>query len=82
MPVLALLLISFNSHAAFVLNSTRYIFAGDKDNISVQVNNESSQEYGGQIWIDNANARDQTFTLPPVRPFSRFLVDINKFCVS
>lgn len=69
MPVLALLLISFNSHAAFVLNSTRYIFAGDKDNISVQVNNESSQEYGGQIWIDNANARDQNVYFAPSPTF-------------
>ncbi|WP_117086815.1 fimbrial chaperone, partial [Klebsiella pneumoniae] len=69
MPVLALLLICFNSHAAFVLNSTRYIFAGDKDNISVQVNNESSQEYGGQIWIDNANARDQNVYFAPSPTF-------------
>ena len=47
-----------------------------------KVNNESSQEYGGQIWIDNANARDQNVYFAPVRPFSKFLVDINKFCVS
>lgn len=47
MLVLALLLICFNSHAASVLNSTCYILAGDKDNISIQVSNGSSREYSG-----------------------------------
>nr|WP_320337859.1 fimbrial chaperone [Citrobacter braakii] len=69
LPVIALMLASFNSHAAFVLNSTRYIFIGDKDNISVQVNNESTQEYGGQIWIENEQKNDQNVYFAPSPTF-------------
>lgn len=68
-PFLLLILASANSHAAFVLNSTRYIFTGDRDNISIQVNNESSQEYGGQIWIENQNQNDQNVYFAPSPTF-------------
>ncbi|CBG90825.1 fimbrial chaperone [Citrobacter rodentium] len=55
----SLFLFTATSHAAFVLNSTRYVFDEKRQNISVQVDNQSSQEYGGQIWIENQDQNDK-----------------------
>lgn len=55
----SLFLFAASSHAAFVLNSTRYVFDEKRENISVQVDNQSAQEYGGQIWIENQDQNDK-----------------------
>lgn len=65
----SLFLITTSSHAAFTLNSTRYIFDEKKENISLQVDNESSQEYGGQIWIENQEQSDKNVYFAPSPTF-------------
>jgi len=42
-----------SAQAALALDSTRYIYEGDIPAISVTVNNDSNNEYGGQVWVDN-----------------------------
>ena len=65
----SLLLFTASIQAAFVLNSTRYIFDEKRDNISLQVNNDSSQEYGGQIWIENGRQDDKNVYFVPSPTF-------------
>ncbi|MFQ6247210.1 fimbrial chaperone [Yersinia enterocolitica] len=65
----SLFLFTTSSHAAFVLNSTRYIFDEKKENISLQVDNESPQEYGGQIWIENQEQNDKNVYFAPSPTF-------------
>lgn len=65
----SLFLFTTSSHAAFVLNSTRYIFDEKKENISLQVDNESAQEYGGQIWIENQEQSDKNVYFAPSPTF-------------
>ncbi|EPW5280535.1 fimbrial chaperone [Yersinia enterocolitica] len=65
----SLFLFTTSSHAAFVLNSTRYIFDEKKENISLQVDNESPQEYGGQIWIENQEQSDKNVYFAPSPTF-------------
>lgn len=65
----SLFLFTASSQAAFVLNGTRYIFDEKRDNISLQVNNESSQEYGGQIWIENQRQDDKNIYFVPTPTF-------------
>ncbi|ALB56063.1 Chaperone protein fanE precursor [Cronobacter universalis NCTC 9529] len=65
----SLLLFTASSHAAFVLNSTRYVFDEIRENISVQVDNQSTQEYGGQIWIENQDQNDKNVYFVPSPTF-------------
>ncbi|MBE4812115.1 MULTISPECIES: fimbrial chaperone [unclassified Enterobacter cloacae complex] len=65
----SLLLFTASGHAAFVLNSTRYVFNEKRENISVQVDNQSSQEYGGQIWIENQDQNDKNVYFVPSPTF-------------
>lgn len=65
----SLLLFTASGHAAFVLNSTRYVFDEKRDNISVQVDNQSTQEYGGQIWIENQDQNDKNVYFVPSPTF-------------
>lgn len=65
----SLLLFTASSHAAFVLNSTRYVFDEKRENISVQVDNQSTQEYGGQIWIENQDQDDKNVYFVPSPTF-------------
>ncbi|MBM3062461.1 fimbrial chaperone [Citrobacter braakii] len=65
----SLLLFTASSHAAFVLNSTRYVFDEKRENISVQVDNQSTQEYGGQIWIENQDQNDKNVYFVPSPTF-------------
>ncbi len=65
----SLCLFTASSHAAFVLNSTRYVFDEKRENISVQVDNQSTQEYGGQIWIENQDKNDKNVYFVPSPTF-------------
>ena len=65
----SLLLFTASSHAAFVLNITRYVFDEKRENISVQVDNQSTQEYGGQIWIENQDQNDKNVYFVPSPTF-------------
>ncbi|EEJ8283087.1 fimbrial chaperone [Salmonella enterica] len=62
----ALLSLSFcsQSMAAFVLNSTRFIYEEGKKNISFEVTNNADATYGGQVWIDNTNQGDGVYMVP------------------
>ena len=52
---IVLLTYGFAAHAAFSLNSTRYIYDSQQQNISFQVTNESNAVYRGQVWIGNGD---------------------------
>lgn len=64
---IAMISVSLNSHAAFSLNGTRYVFEGGKKSLSVMVSNESDKKYAGQAWIDNDDEKDKNvyFTTSP-----------------
>ena len=51
--LLTLCAFSQSAHAAFILNGTRYIYDEGRKNISIEINNESKETYGGQVWINN-----------------------------
>lgn len=53
--------------AALTLDTTRFIYEGDKQFISAMVNNTSDKEYGGQVWLDNIVEKDTrpTFIATP-----------------
>ncbi len=55
--------------AAFVLNGTRFIYEEGKKNISFEVSNQSTENYGGQVWIDNTNQGDIQVYMIPAPPF-------------
>ncbi len=48
------------SNASLMLDSTRYIYSGDKNSLSGLISNESDSEMGAQIWIENADSNDMT----------------------
>ncbi|EGT0678566.1 fimbrial chaperone [Citrobacter braakii] len=50
--------------AAFVLNGTRFIYEENKKNITVEVTNNASQTYGGQVWVDNTHERNGVYLVP------------------
>lgn len=61
------LIVSNSANAALALDATRYIYNGNTSFISVIVNNESDEMYGGQAWIDNITENDTrpTFVTTP-----------------
>ncbi|EIA0806828.1 fimbrial chaperone [Vibrio vulnificus] len=57
--------VSQQATAAFVLTGTRFIYHENDKNISVLVDNEADQAFGGQVWIDNTNQpQDEVFMIP------------------
>lgn len=68
MLALVPLLMSSVSHAAFMLDGTRYIFPSDKKSISLQVSNEADVPFGGQAWVEDPvgrNSADAHFVITP-----------------
>ncbi|WP_318517631.1 fimbrial chaperone [Photobacterium leiognathi] len=61
--------ISYPSFAAFILNGTRYIYNENDKNISITINNESKETYGGQIWVDNINKSDNSVSFIAIPSF-------------
>ncbi|WP_435249452.1 fimbria/pilus periplasmic chaperone [Vibrio sp. nBUS_14] len=55
-----LIIFSFSSHASLVLDSTRYIFNQDEESISALIVNESTDDFGAQIWVDNISSTDSS----------------------
>lgn len=55
------------AHAALAMDSTRYIFKGDAESLSVTVTNDAKKAFGGQSWIDNIVEKDTrpTFVVTP-----------------
>lgn len=49
--MLMLLVLTQSAQAAFVINSTRYIYNQDDNSIPVEVSNKSDRRYGGQISV-------------------------------
>ncbi len=66
---LLFLVTSSQTMAAFVLNGTRFIYEEGKKNISFEVSNQSTENYGGQVWIDNTNQGDIQVYMIPAPPF-------------
>ncbi|MGR5187046.1 fimbrial chaperone [Photobacterium damselae] len=65
--IVPLLFISISpiAQAAFILNGTRYIYDEGQKNMSVEINNESKELYGGQVWITNKNTQEVSFVPLP-----------------
>lgn len=74
--LLAGLLISSQSMAAFTLNGTRFIYEGGSKNISFEVTNHVPDTWGGQVWIDNESMPADSVSLIPAPTF--FKVDGNQ----
>lgn len=62
--IMFILFFSSQVSAAFVLNSTRYIYDEGKKSISFEVENNSDSTYGGQVWIDNTDQEDGVYFVP------------------
>ena len=54
---------------ALSVDQSRYIFEGDKDALSIVVENASPQTYGGQTWIENIKETDMRPTFVVTPPF-------------
>lgn len=76
--VVPLLLTSISpiAQAAFILNGTRYIYDESQKNISVEISNESKEQYGGQVWITDSGKNKQEVSFVPLPSF--FIVDGEK----
>lgn len=55
--------------AAFTLSGTRFIYEEGRKNISLEVTNNASDTYGGQVWIDNISQNDADVFMVPSPPF-------------
>lgn len=55
--------------AALSVDQSRYIFEGDKDAVSIVVENASPKTYGGQTWIENIKEVDMRPTFVVTPPF-------------
>lgn len=55
--------------AALSVDQSRYIFEGDKDALSIVVENASPKTYGGQTWIENIKEADTRPTFVVTPPF-------------
>lgn len=65
--VLATALMS-SAMAAFTLSGTRAIYEEGKKNISLEVTNNATDTYGGQIWIDNISQNKADVFMVPSPP--------------
>lgn len=73
MTLLLSLIISGQTLAAFTLSGTRFIYDEGRKNISVEVNNNTKETYGGQVWVDNTNQPKSEVYFTPAPTF--FKVD-------
>lgn len=55
--------------AAFTLSGTRFIYEEGRKNISLEVTNNASDTYGGQVWIDNISQNKADVFMVPSPPF-------------
>nr|WP_228029651.1 fimbria/pilus periplasmic chaperone [Pectobacterium carotovorum]ALG88443.1 Chaperone protein FaeE precursor [Pectobacterium carotovorum] len=55
--------------AALSVDQSRYIFEGDKDAVSIVVENASPKTYGSQTWIENIKETDMRPTFVVTPPF-------------
>lgn len=55
--------------AALSVDQSRYIFEGDKEAVSIVVENASPKTYGGQTWIENIKETDMRPTFVVTPPF-------------
>ena len=60
---------SMASHAALSVDQSRYVFKGDKDAISIVVENAAKKTYGGQTWIENIRESDTRPSFVVTPPF-------------
>lgn len=55
--------------AALSVDQSRYIFEGDKEAVSIVVENASPKTFGGQTWIENIKETDMRPTFVVTPPF-------------
>lgn len=60
---------ALSASAALSVDQSRYIFEGNKDAISIVVENADKQTYGGQTWIENIKETDTRPTFVVTPPF-------------
>lgn len=60
---------SLASHAALSVDQSRYVFEGDKEAISIVVDNAAKKTYGGQTWIENIREKDTRPSFVVTPPF-------------
>ncbi|EDU57490.1 fimbria/pilus periplasmic chaperone [Providencia manganoxydans] len=63
------LMTASSAWAALSVDQSRYIFEGDKDAVSIVVENASPKTYGGQTWIENIKEVDTRPTFVVTPPF-------------
>lgn len=50
--------------AAFTVSGTRFIYEEGKKNISFEVTNNTTDTYGGQVWVDNVSESSGVYMVP------------------
>ncbi|MGF7483727.1 fimbria/pilus periplasmic chaperone [Providencia sp. SP181] len=68
LAVLSLMTVS-SAWAALSVDQSRYIFEGDKEAVSIVVENASPKAFGGQTWIENIKETDMRPTFVVTPPF-------------
>lgn len=63
------LVLSGQALAAFTLSGTRFVYEEGRKNISVEVNNNAKETYGGQVWVDNTTQPDSAVFFTPAPTF-------------
>lgn len=63
------LVLSGQAMAAFTLSGTRFIYEEGRKNISVEVNNNAKETYGGQVWVGNTTQPAGTVFFTPAPTF-------------
>ncbi|MEG0210544.1 fimbrial chaperone [Hafnia sp.] len=61
--------LSGQSMAAFTLSGTRFVYEEGRKNISVEVNNNAKETYGGQVWVDNTTQPESVVYFTPAPTF-------------
>lgn len=56
--------VSVHAMGAFTLNGTRFIYPQEQKAVSFEITNHTTETYGGQIWIDNANNDKKIYIIP------------------
>ncbi|PHX03498.1 fimbria/pilus periplasmic chaperone [Vibrio splendidus] len=71
---LAFILLSILSQptlAAFILDGTRFIYDEEKENISIDITNQSKFMYGSQVWVENISSPKSDVSFIPMPSFSK-----------
>ncbi|MBA2140345.1 fimbrial chaperone [Salmonella enterica subsp. houtenae serovar 44:z36,[z38]:-] len=71
MVVLLGMVLSGQAMSAFTLSGTRFIYEEGRKNIPVEVSNNATETYGGQVWVDNTTQAASEVYFTPAPTFFR-----------